>query len=129
MKKIKPTVKLLCISAVIISVLSTGAVVLANNAVKKDDMKFSVNISDDSGVILDKIPIGIGVRGDADGNGEINILDAALIAKYVAKRTIPQFSKTLNGAMADANKDGKLDIVDAAYIARYIASKKNPDKW
>ena len=129
MKKIKPTIKLLCIGAVIISALSAGAVVIAKNAEKKDDMEFSVNISDDSGTILDKIPVGIGVRGDADGDGNVTIKDAALIAKYVAKRTIPQFSKTLNGAMGDANKDGSLNIVDAAYIAKYIASRKNPAKW
>ncbi len=129
MKKFKPTIKLLCLSAVIISALSAGAVVIAKSADKNDDMEFSVNISDDNGVILDKIPIGIGVRGDSDGDGDVTIKDAALIARNVARKNISQFSKTLNGAMGDANKDGSLDIRDAAYIARYIASRKNPEKW
>lgn len=101
-------------------------------AVNRPDMKYSVNINID-GEIADIVPIGIGIRGDADGDGEATIRDAAYIARYRANASanpdyLPEFEESLNGHMADANADGKLSIRDAALIARFIAAKfSNPD--
>ena len=59
------------------------------------------------------------VCGDANEDGVLNILDAAYIAKMVAKRTTNNLPDC-----SDYNKDGKYNIMDAAAIAKKIASRK-----
>jgi hypothetical protein len=52
--------------------------------------------------------------GDANGDGNINIVDALLVAQcYVGIGSCPDAS------IADVNCDGKIDIVDALLIAQY----------
>ena len=58
-------------------------------------------------------------RGDANGDGRINVLDASHIARFIAQGKVKQL-----GDEADFNKDGKVNVADAAAIARYIASGK-----
>lgn len=135
MKKFKPTLKALCAGAVVITALSAGAAVIAKSAVKNDDMKYSVQIIENSeNSVLEEIPIGIGIRGDADSDNKVSVRDAALIAKYLSKISIdknymPEFKTSLGGAMADANNDGKLSIRDAAAIAKYLASMDPNKSW
>ncbi|MGN1480316.1 dockerin type I domain-containing protein [Porcipelethomonas sp.] len=141
MKKLK-IIKILSsvsvISAAVIAGLSSAGgsfmslKVSSPTAINRPDMKYTVNINID-GEIADIVPIGIGIRGDADGDGEATIRDAAYIARYRANASanpdyLPDFEVSLNGHMADANADGKLSIRDAAIIARLIAAKySNPD--
>lgn len=134
--KFKPALKFLFIGAFIISVCSAGAVVIAGNFRKNDDMKFTAEIVDDSQNVLDTIPFGVGVKGDSDCDGKLTIRDAALIARYMArayndKNLVIEFKKTLGGAMSDVNLDGDVNIRDAASIARYLAARyTNPDiEW
>lgn len=133
MKKFKYTLKAICIGTAIMSALTIGAVVIAKSAVQNDDMKFKVAITEDSkGTTLAEIPIGIGIRGDADGDEKVSVRDASLVARYLANATVnknymPEFKSSLGGAMADANNDGKLSVRDAAAIAKYLAIK-DPDK-
>ncbi len=56
------------------------------------------------------------LKGDANGDNKVDIVDAAYIAQHVAKRESI-------GTAGDYNGDGKTDIMDAADIAGYVASR------
>lgn len=55
-------------------------------------------------------------EGDANGDGKLNVRDAAAIASALAKG----LADTLKD-IADFNKDGKVNVRDAAAIASYLA--------
>lgn len=101
-------------------------------AANRPDMKYQVEILID-GEPQEFIPIGIGTRGDADGDDNVSVRDAAFIARYLAFSSMnpdfmPDFAQSLGRAMADANNDGKLNVRDAAMIARYLSMKfSDPD--
>ena len=63
--------------------------------------------------------IGIQVLGDADGDGDITILDATVIQRYLAAYTVKNPEHTVK--CGDVNGEG-LDIIDATLIQRYLAS-------
>ena len=56
--------------------------------------------------------------GDVNGDGNISVLDATLIQKYIAG--LVTFSNTQKAA-ADVNNDGSVSIVDATLIQKHIA--------
>ena len=56
------------------------------------------------------------LKGDVNGDNKINIMDAAYIAKCVAKH------ETMDST-GDYNEDGKTNIMDAAAIAKYVANR------
>ena len=58
------------------------------------------------------------LRGDADGDGEINILDATRIQRYLAGIT-PE--SDIDKKAADADLDGSVTILDATRIQRFLA--------
>ena len=58
-------------------------------------------------------------KGDANGDGEIDIADAVCIVNYVVGKQTPAFS-TLG---ADANGDGVVDIADAVCIVNLVVGK------
>ena len=63
-------------------------------------------------------PVDKGVLGDVDGNGKVNIKDATMIQKAVAKiisLTDAEFIR------ADVNADAKVNIKDATAIQKYVA--------
>ncbi len=62
---------------------------------------------------LDDKPIG--KFGDADGDGSIDIRDAAEIQKASIGLS------TVSLSVGDINKDGKLDIQDATHLQKYLA--------
>ena len=55
-------------------------------------------------------------RGDVNADGKINIMDAALIRRYLAGWNV-----IISKQEGDVNADEKIDIVDAALIRRYLA--------
>jgi len=59
-------------------------------------------------------PTAAGVRGDVNGDGIINIVDALLIAQFSVGQTPPNF----NSLTADVNCSGAIDIIDALLIAQ-----------
>ena len=69
-------------------------------------------------VIAEK-PAGARLLGDADGDGEITILDATVIQRYLAAFTVNDPDNVV--LCGDVNGDG-LDIIDATLIQRYLAS-------
>ena len=91
------------------------------------------NIVEAQGEVLDIIPVGIGIKGDANVDEKVNVRDAALIANYLANIStnpnyMPEFKDSVGSAMADANEDGRMTVRDAAAIAKYLANKtENPD--
>ena len=58
-------------------------------------------------------------KGDANGDGKVNVRDAAHIAKMLAQGKA--FMLTID---ADFNGDGKVNVRDAAAIAKYLATGK-----
>jgi len=66
-------------------------------------------------VVVDGL-ITVGIKGDFNGNGRVDIGDVAKVAFMVAGK-VPE---DLN---ADFNENGRVDIGDAAKIAFYLAGK------
>ncbi|MBQ4129733.1 MAG: starch-binding protein [Ruminococcus sp.] len=61
------------------------------------------------------------IIGDADGNGEVNVLDATLIQKFVASLV-----STLDEKAAEVDKDGQVTVIDATAVQRFLAGLGNP---
>lgn len=61
--------------------------------------------------------------GDVDNNGKVNVKDATLIQKYVAKISTLTQRDLLS---ADVTADGKVNIKDATAIQKYIAKIEIP---
>jgi len=62
-----------------------------------------------------------GLRGDADGDSVVNVVDAMFVAQYAVGN---RDASTLNMANADANLDGGVDVVDAMFIAQYVVGAR-----
>ena len=76
--------------------------------------------------------IKIAIKGDADMDGEVDVLDAS----KVAYSTLSQTNKlhvdlnALEQAIADVDGDGEIDALDASAIAySTLASKNQPLSW
>ena len=54
--------------------------------------------------------------GDLSGDGEINSIDAVLLAQYIAGWDVE-----LDGIAADCNGDGEINSIDAVLLAQFIA--------
>lgn len=65
-------------------------------------------------------PVVTYLRGDADGDGEVTILDATVIQRRLVELLTPSFDERA----ADVDGDG-LNIVDATLIQRYLAEFDN----
>ena len=59
-------------------------------------------------------------RGDADGNGKLNVTDAVLIIQVIVKNLATKFNCD---DMLDANDDGKLTVTDAIPVLQYVFQK------
>ena len=60
------------------------------------------------------------VKGDVDGDGKINAMDAAMIYKFVKNNT--ELTEEQLSA-CDMNGDGKINALDAALIYKLVATK------
>ena len=58
------------------------------------------------------------IKYDVDGNGTVNVLDATLVQKYVAK--ITNLTETQK-IVADANGDGNISVLDTTHIQKVVA--------
>ena len=54
--------------------------------------------------------------GDADGDGEITLLDASLVIQYLS-----DYDVTLNTTTADADGDGEITLLDASLVIQYLS--------
>lgn len=64
--------------------------------------------------------------GDANDDGSIDITDATVIQRHLAKLAIIMDEKVLKAA--DTNEDGKLTIVDATCVQLTLAHLESPSK-
>ena len=62
------------------------------------------------------------LRGDANGDGEVNMADAMSVANYILGTPGDSF----NIDAADANLDGKVGMADVMFIMNYIRKGKFP---
>lgn len=56
------------------------------------------------------------VRGDVNGDGEVNAIDGAILSRYLAKWKVE-----INRANADINGDGEVNSADGALLSRHLA--------
>ena len=76
-------------------------------------------------------PIEMGIYGDVDGNGIVDVSDAVAVLTYYAKRAAglePIFGETPEEneaifALADVDQDGIITVQDAVYILTYYAQR------
>ena len=61
--------------------------------------------------------------GDADENGDVEILDATAIQRHLAELTLTSF----NEDAADVDRSGDVTILDATQIQRWLAQLSCPD--
>ena len=61
--------------------------------------------------------------GDADGDGNVTVIDATWIQRYLADMKIPN---AFNEAAADADADGDVSIIDTTWIQRWLAEMTIP---
>ena len=66
-----------------------------------------------------ELTITVGILGDVDGNGKIELADAQMILDYEAK----QLNHGLSLFVADVSGDGVIDSNDAVLIQQYLAGK------
>jgi len=88
-------------------------------------LAITVNVYGDDVVEFPPLPVDFGIqhvdflRGDANGDGVVNILDALMVAMYDAlmldEASVPGF------VACDVNDDGTVNIIDALKIAMYDA--------
>lgn len=116
-------------SAVILTavIITAAGSYLPANRVSAPDMKYSVGIQI-RGMTAGYVPVGIGMRGDANGDEKLSASDAAYIANYRANVSLNTnymtgYEDSLNGAMADADSNGKISAADAAFIAKFLAMR------
>lgn len=62
------------------------------------------------------------LRGDADCDEQVMILDATAIQRYLVSLPAERF----NRFAADVDGDGQVTILDATYIRRYLAGMEDP---
>ena len=61
------------------------------------------------------------IKGDVNGDGDVDIADAVCIVNHVVGKTNTSF----NAAAADVNGDGDVDIADAVRIVNLVVGKIN----
>lgn len=67
-----------------------------------------------------------GKRGDVNLDGELNIRDAAALARMLSEgEDMEAFFNSLAGHLSDYNKDGKINVRDAAAMAKFLAVGKS----
>ena len=76
---------------------------------------------DEGGYLTKKVSI---LRGDANGDGEVNMTDAMYIANYILGNPDTDFDIEA----ADANLDGEINLQDVMFIVNYSLNGKFPDE-
>jgi len=94
---------------------------LTGNDVQGDRLSFTINY------MLEEI----GIRGDADGDGGVDIFDAMFIAQYLVGIKSIDDLKFLNASsVKHDDPEDIIDIFDAMFIAQYIVGLKDANfEW
>ncbi|MCM1226532.1 MAG: S8 family serine peptidase [Clostridium sp.] len=92
-----------------------------------------ISISFNSYEILSGVPVKVGLAGDADMNGIVDLYDAIKIAKYMVWQKNPNsqyknefigFEGSFEEYLSDCDKDGKIGLYDAVEIAKMLLPQK-----
>ena len=67
---------------------------------------------------------GGGLLGDVDGNGQVDLADALLVASYSEDPTLSLATGDIT--LGDVNRDGQVDLADARLIEAYHADPADP---
>ena len=97
--------------------MDDNTVVTANGAMVKEAYgRMSLSVS----LFTQAAPV---VLGDFDGDGEVTIIDATYIQRYLTDKRIPD---TFNVSAADVDNDSIISIIDATWIQRWLAGRPIP---
>lgn len=69
---------------------------------------------------------GLGLRGDANDDGTVDLRDAIRVAKYLVGNVRLNVNETYQ---ADANGNNKVDLQDAIAISRYTLASDKSNAW
>ncbi len=98
--------------------MDDDTVVTVNGAnVEESSGRMSLSVS------LSAQAISPAILGDADGDGNVTVIDATWIQRYLADMKVPN---AFNEAAADADADGDVSIIDATWIQRWLAEMTIP---
>lgn len=94
---------------------------LTGNDVQGDMLSFTINY------MLEEI----GLRGDADGDGDVDIFDAMYIAQYlVGERSLEDLNYYNAASVKHDDPEDIIDIFDAMYIAQYLVGLRDSNfEW
>ncbi|WP_407382562.1 leucine-rich repeat protein [Ruminococcus sp.] len=73
---------------------------------------------------IDFLNIGPAILGDVDCDGEVNIIDATVLQRYLVNIRAKHF----NEAAADVDADGTITIVDVTFLSRSLVGIPTPCK-
>lgn len=77
-----------------------------------------------SGILADTAPTGAGILlGDADDNGDVNLIDVSCIQRTLAGLSVPD---GIDETAADVDHNNAVEIIDATYIQRWLTSMDTP---
>ena len=91
-------------------------------AVNIQNAKYSLPLGDEKVSLpetVSKLSIGNYIKGDVNGDGDVDIADAVCIVNHVVGKPTPKF----NAMAADVNGDGDTDIADAVRIVNLVVGK------
>ncbi|MBQ3285869.1 MAG: hypothetical protein IJH40_09550 [Ruminococcus sp.] len=74
-------------------------------------------------VTLSAKAISPAILGDADGDGNVTVMDVTWIQRKLANSSVPD---TFDETAADVDGDGKVTVMDVTYIQRYNANMTVP---
>ena len=100
-----------------------------NELINNETTPFKVNITSGNKIAA-VIPVGIGVRGDADESGNVALYDAIEISKYLINKPKEGYLDSLGFAMSDTDLNGQVDLYDAINVAKYLIYTGTPEeRW
>lgn len=136
--KIKRFIKLTaCFASIILSVLFLNFGVFSlidfsageNELINNETTPFKVNITSNNKIAA-VIPVGIGIRGDADESGDVSLYDAIEISKYLIGISREDYPESLGFAMSDTDLNNQVDLYDAINVAKYLIYTGTPEeRW
>lgn len=107
------------------NVTATGTTINVLESVKKV-ANHMVYVTNQNGVEVSKV----GLRGDADMDGKIDLYDAIRVAVKMSNKTAKRsYYDPIGDYFADVNGDGAVNLYDAIAISRYMRSSDKSNAW
>ena len=87
-----------------------------------ENLSSNINLTKDINITFKSY---VALLGDADGNGEVNLLDTITILRHIANDK--EITSEILKSNCDVNKDGVINNSDVAVILRHITNIQNLD--